>query len=307
MFWINSTRSDRVVWALAALESQTDDSKTTIKEEKNTENEHPNEKNVFGICWFSIESAVAVIIPLSFQLVYLFDTNFGGWLAEWFVCSSFRFRRAFWLGASTLSFCHRSTILCLFFSSFFYHNSTFDFLLSVDFRRFYLLYMCRVFFSFVRLIYFTHNIWMRDIIRWFHKKYLFYCMPRGLRIRSRYVCMFWGSQSHCQLYCGIICIIWNKREKNQKNRYKKKSKLKKKTQKTPYTRRLVNKLVVNGKKRTYIISFNIVYVIWDCWMLINFLCVRARVFLARTYLLSSSISNILKTCHVKWSKQTPTI
>lgn len=141
-----------------------------------------------------------------------------GWL-KWFVCSSFRFRRAFWLGASTLSFCHRSTILCLPFFSFFLSQFHFWFSFVCWFSLFFILFMCVVF-SFVRPIYFTHNIWMRDIIRWFHKNiYFITCQEACAFIPDMYVFIFWGSQSHCQLYCGIICIIWNKREKNQKNRY----------------------------------------------------------------------------------------
>lgn len=147
------------------------------------------------------------------------DTDFGGCWAHRMVCllfvvslSSCIFMRCYF-HSNTLSFLssfhytlfalfHTVSQSLLIFSSVFW-NSLF----------FYLVCVCR-FFSFVRstlLITFECVISSDDSI-----KYLFYCMPRGLRIRSRYV--YKQSWIHCRRYCGIIRTSWNKRKEKRRRK-----------------------------------------------------------------------------------------
>lgn len=144
-----------------------------------------------------------------------------GWLIEWwFVCSSlFRFRRAFLWGAIFIRTHCLFVIVSLYFVRSLPYRVVFHFWFFFSSVFWYLLFLscvCRFFFhSFARyslLITFECVISSDDAII-----YLFYCMPRGLRIRSRYV--YKQSWIH---YCGIIRTIWNKRKEKRRKRIERK-------------------------------------------------------------------------------------
>lgn len=172
-----------------------------------------------------------------------------GWLAAWMVCLL-----VVSLSSCILIRCYSSTLFFVIVSLYYicflplrcflsqFHFWLFFFLfvsclLCVDFRCFYL--VCVVFFSSSSTdsIYFTHNIWMRDIIRWSHKNIYFIVCQEACAFGFN-INMFWDSQSHCQLYCGIIRTTWNKREKEKKISRRIDTK-------HTNTRGLVNKLVVD--------------------------------------------------------------